>query len=48
VGLSVAEIAAEMSAPSGTVMSWLYRGRAQLAAELERLEAIDPEDSSDD
>ncbi len=47
VGLSVAEIASEMSAPSGTVMSWLYRGRAQLATELERLEATDPEDASE-
>lgn len=33
-GLSVAEIAAELSAPPGTVKSWLSRGRARLAREL--------------
>jgi DNA-directed RNA polymerase specialized sigma24 family protein len=32
-----------MSAPPGTVMSWLYRGRNQLAAELGRTSARDPE-----
>jgi RNA polymerase sigma-70 factor, ECF subfamily len=44
VGLTVSEVAAEMSAPPGTVMSWLYRGREQLAAELDRMNASDPED----
>lgn len=34
VGLSVADIAAELSAPPGTVKSWLSRGRARLAREL--------------
>ncbi|WP_375476870.1 SigE family RNA polymerase sigma factor [uncultured Jatrophihabitans sp.] len=34
VGLSVAEIAAELRAPSGTVKSWLARGRARLATHL--------------
>jgi RNA polymerase sigma-70 factor (ECF subfamily) len=33
-GLSVAEIAAELSVPEGTVKSWLSRGRARLAREL--------------
>jgi len=33
-GLSVEETAAELSAPSGTVKSWLSRGRARLAIEL--------------
>jgi RNA polymerase sigma-70 factor (sigma-E family) len=33
-GLSVAEIASELSAPPGTVKSWLSRGRARLAKEL--------------
>lgn len=31
---SVADIAAEMSAPVNTVKSWLARGRANLAAKL--------------
>jgi RNA polymerase sigma-70 factor, ECF subfamily len=44
VGLTVSEVAAEMSAPRGTVMSWLYRGREQLATELDRMNASDPED----
>jgi RNA polymerase sigma factor (sigma-70 family) len=34
VGLSVAEVSAEMSAPEGTVKSWLARGRIRLAAAL--------------
>jgi len=34
VGLSVAEIAAELSAPEGTVKSWLSRGRTRLSAAL--------------
>ena len=33
-GLTVAEIAAELSAPPGTVKSWLSRGRERLAREL--------------
>ena len=33
-GLSVEETAAELSAPIGTVKSWLSRGRAHLASEL--------------
>jgi RNA polymerase sigma-70 factor (ECF subfamily) len=32
--LPVAEIAAELSVPRGTVLSWLHRGRARLAALL--------------
>ena len=32
--LPVVEIAAELGVPRGTVMSWLHRGRAQLAAYL--------------
>jgi RNA polymerase sigma-70 factor (ECF subfamily) len=47
VGLTVAEVAAEMSAPAGTVMSWLFRGRNQLTAELARMNAPDPEDPRD-
>jgi RNA polymerase sigma-70 factor (ECF subfamily) len=34
-GLSVEETAAELSAPIGTVKSWLSRGRVRLATELE-------------
>ena len=33
-GLSVEDTAAELSAPIGTVKSWLFRGRAHLASEL--------------
>jgi RNA polymerase sigma-70 factor (ECF subfamily) len=46
VGLTVSEVAAEMSVPTGTVTSWLHRGRSQLANELERLNGTsepDPE-----
>jgi RNA polymerase sigma-70 factor, ECF subfamily len=32
--LPVAEIAAELNVPRGTVLSWLHRGRADLAAHL--------------
>ena len=39
-GLSVDETAAELSAPVGTVKSWLARGRARLASELEDTEEI--------
>jgi RNA polymerase sigma-70 factor (ECF subfamily) len=45
VGLSVNEVAVEMSAPAGTVMSWLYRGRNQLATELDRMNGTDPGES---
>jgi RNA polymerase sigma-70 factor (ECF subfamily) len=34
IGYSVEEIATELSVPSGTVKSWLLRGRARLAREL--------------
>jgi RNA polymerase sigma-70 factor (ECF subfamily) len=34
VGLSVEEVAGYLNAPSGTVKSWLSRGRAQLMAAL--------------
>jgi RNA polymerase sigma-70 factor, ECF subfamily len=34
-GLSVEETAAELSAPEGTVKSWLTRGRARLASALD-------------
>lgn len=47
VGLTVGEVAAEMSAPQGTVMSWLHRGRNQLADELDRMNATDPEHPRD-
>jgi RNA polymerase sigma-70 factor (ECF subfamily) len=47
VGLSVGEVATEMAAPPGTVMSWLYRGRNQLADELDRMNASDPESPRD-
>lgn len=35
VGLSVAEIARHENTAEGTVKSWLHRGRAALAAQLE-------------
>ncbi len=41
VGYRVEEIAAQLSAPSGTVKSWLSRGRAKLAAALSTPEAVD-------
>jgi RNA polymerase sigma-70 factor (ECF subfamily) len=34
-GLSVEEVASELHAPGGTVKSWLSRGRAHLASELD-------------
>jgi RNA polymerase sigma-70 factor (ECF subfamily) len=34
IGYSVEEIATELSVPSGTVKSWLSRGRARLEREL--------------
>lgn len=39
-GLSVEETAAELSAPVGTVKSWLSRGRARLAAELDDAQEV--------
>lgn len=39
-GLSVEEAAAELSAPVGTVKSWLARGRAHLASELDEREEL--------
>jgi RNA polymerase sigma-70 factor (ECF subfamily) len=39
-GLSVEETAAEISAPVGTVKSWLFRGRARLAVELGEAEEL--------
>jgi RNA polymerase sigma-70 factor (ECF subfamily) len=41
VGYSVDEIAEQLSSPSGTVKSWLSRGRAKLAAALSTPEAVD-------
>lgn len=42
VGLSVAEIATELTAPEGTVKSWLSRGRTHLSAALaEDVEVLD-------
>jgi RNA polymerase sigma-70 factor (ECF subfamily) len=41
VGLSVAEVASEMSAKPGTVKSWLSRGRAELERQLHCQEAAD-------
>ncbi|GHJ53099.1 RNA polymerase sigma24 factor [Nonomuraea sp. TT08I-71] len=32
--LPIAEVAAELDVPKGTVLSWLHRARAQLAAQL--------------
>ena len=37
-GLSVVETAEELAAPAGTVKSWLSRGRAHLATELDDTE----------
>jgi DNA-directed RNA polymerase specialized sigma24 family protein len=39
IGLSVAEVASEMSAKPGTVKSWLSRGRAELERQLHYQEA---------
>jgi RNA polymerase sigma-70 factor (ECF subfamily) len=39
IGLSVAEVASEMSAKPGTVKSWLSRGRAELERQLQYQEA---------
>jgi RNA polymerase sigma-70 factor, ECF subfamily len=39
IGLSVAEVASEMSAKPGTVKSWLSRGRAELDRQLHYQEA---------
>ena len=32
--LPVAEVAAQLSVPRGTVLSWLHRGRGELAVQL--------------
>jgi RNA polymerase sigma-70 factor (ECF subfamily) len=42
-GLSVEETATELSAPVGTVKSWLSRGRAHLAFELDESEEVSRE-----
>jgi RNA polymerase sigma-70 factor (ECF subfamily) len=39
-GLSVEDTATELSAPIGTVKSWLFRGRAHLATELDDTEEL--------
>ncbi len=39
MGLSVAEVAAEMGAPEGSVKSWLFRGRESLQRSLHVEEA---------
>lgn len=41
VGLSLAEVASELSAPEGTVKSWLSRGRAAVASQLGLEETIE-------
>ncbi len=38
LGYSIADIARELDAPDGTVKSWLSRGRAKLAVQLEQEE----------
>lgn len=45
VGLTVSEVADEMSVPAGTVTSWLHRGRTQLASELDRMNDTLPGES---
>ncbi|PZS12340.1 MAG: SigE family RNA polymerase sigma factor [Pseudonocardiales bacterium] len=40
VGYSVEEIATRLGAPSGTVKSWLSRGRTRLAGELQAEEEV--------
>lgn len=47
VGLSVMEVAAEMSVPVGTVTSWLHRGRTQLASELDQMKRAGTNDPGD-
>jgi RNA polymerase sigma-70 factor (ECF subfamily) len=47
VGLSVMEVAAEMSVPVGTVTSWLHRGRTQLASELDHMKRAGTNDPGD-
>ena len=46
-GLAVVDVAKELRAPEGTVKSWLSRGRARLAAELDRLEASEADEQPD-
>jgi RNA polymerase sigma-70 factor (ECF subfamily) len=43
VGLSVAEVAAEMQAPEGSIRGWLSRGRRTLATALNVSNAHSPE-----
>jgi RNA polymerase sigma-70 factor (ECF subfamily) len=43
VGMTVAEVAAEMKVPEGSVRGWLSRGRRTLAEALELLPADSPE-----
>ena len=45
VGLSVEEVSREMHAPSGTVKSWLSRGRAHLGDALTTRLAHDPDET---
>jgi RNA polymerase sigma-70 factor (ECF subfamily) len=44
VGLSVDDVAVELSAKTGTVKSWLHRGRASLEAQL-RIQADEVNES---
>jgi RNA polymerase sigma-70 factor (ECF subfamily) len=39
VGLPVRDVAEEMNAPPGTVVSWLHRGRESLTAALDQIES---------
>jgi RNA polymerase sigma-70 factor (ECF subfamily) len=45
VGLTIREISEEMSSPPGTVMSWLHRGRANLASAIAAMNADESEEA---